>query len=80
MYVTLNHKRICIMNTIKKSYIKPQTTFKASPALMAAPLAFFSAATAAAAIAGAAVGAVATSKLMSVARIQLRSATLAYAA
>ena len=68
------------MNTIKKSYIKPQTTFKASPALMAAPLAFFSAATAAAAIAGAAVGAVATSKLMSVARIQLRSATLAYAA
>lgn len=52
--------------TNKKKYTKPNTTLVGNPALMAAPLAFFSVATAAAAVVGAAAGAVATSKMMSV--------------
>ncbi len=51
---------------MKKEYKKPLTTKNFETKQMAAPLAFFSAATASAAAVGAVVGAVATSKAMSI--------------
>lgn len=48
----------------KKKYISPKVKNDITPTKMAAPLAFFSAATAAAAVGGAVVGAVAASKVL----------------
>ncbi|MDT1012014.1 hypothetical protein IHE26_02015 [Plesiomonas shigelloides] len=54
------------MSIKKKLYQPPKTSAPFTPTLMAAPLAFFSVATAAAAVVGAVAGAAATSKAMSV--------------
>lgn len=51
---------------MKKEYKKPLITKNCETKQMAAPLAFFSAATAGAAVVGAAVGAVAASKAMGI--------------
>ncbi len=48
----------------KKKYFSPKVQADTAPNEMAAPLAFFSAATAAAAVGGAVVGAVAASKVL----------------